>query len=103
LNFPVEVRFTASDDLALSTASGRETAYVAVHIFKGMAHEAYFRDVEAIMIGHAGRPHCGKIHHRNAEDLAGLYPKWHEFLRARDELDPQRTFSNDYTRRVLGS
>jgi len=103
LNFPVEVRFTAADDLALSTASGRETAYVAVHIFKGMTHEAYFRDVEAIMIGHAGRPHWGKIHHRTAEELAGLYPKWNEFLRARDELDPQRTFSNGYTRRVLGS
>lgn len=102
LSFPVEVRFTAADDLALSTATGRETAYVAVHIFKGMAHEPYFRDVEAIMIGHAGRPHWGKIHHRTSEDLAGLYPRWNEFLRARDELDPQRTFSNDYTRRVLG-
>ena len=35
LNFPVEVRFTAPDDIPLSTASERESCYLAVHIFKG--------------------------------------------------------------------
>lgn len=102
LNFPVEVRFTAADDLPLSTAHGRASAYVAVHVFKGMSHEAYFRDVEAIMSAHAGRPHWGKIHHRTSGDLSALYPQWNDFLRARDELDPNRTFANDYTRRVFG-
>lgn len=29
--FPVEVRFAAADDLWMSTATGRESAYVAVH------------------------------------------------------------------------
>jgi len=103
LNFPVEVRFTASDDIPLSTAHGRPTAYVAVHIFKGMEYRRYFADVEAIMAAHAGRPHWGKIHTRTAEDLSGLYPRWREFMAARDELDPDRTFSNDYTRRIFGS
>ena len=36
LNFPVEVRFTAPDEIPLSTASNRESAYIAVHIYKGM-------------------------------------------------------------------
>lgn len=102
LNFPVEVRFTAADDLPLSTAHGRATAYVAVHIFKGMSHGAYFGDVEAIMKDHAGRPHWGKIHGRDARELAGLYPRWGDFMAARDELDPGRTFANAYTRRVFG-
>lgn len=102
LNFPVEVRFTAADDLPLSTAHGRATAYVAVHIFKGMSHSAYFGDVEAIMKAHAGRPHWGKMHSRTAADLAPSYPRWTEFLAARDELDPNRTFANDYTRRIFG-
>jgi L-gulonolactone oxidase len=31
IGFPVEVRFAAADDVWLSTASGRDTAYVAVH------------------------------------------------------------------------
>ena len=36
LNFPVEVRFTAADDIPLSTASGRESCYLAIHVFEGM-------------------------------------------------------------------
>ena len=103
LNFPVEVRFTAPDDLPLSTAHGRPTAYVAVHIFKGMSYQSYFADVEAIMAAHGGRPHWGKIHSRTAADLRGLYPRWDDFMSARDELDPGRTFANDYTRRIFGS
>ena len=103
LNFPVEVRFTAGDDLLLSTAHGRATAYIAVHVFKGMSEAAYFGDVEAIMKDHAGRPHWGKMHTRDAADLECLYPRWNDFLAARNELDPERTFANDYTRRIFGA
>ena len=35
LNFPVEVRFTAPDDIPLSTASERESCYLAVHVYQG--------------------------------------------------------------------
>ena len=45
IGFPVEVRFTAADDIPLSTASGRESAYLAVHVAKGMEYETYFRGV----------------------------------------------------------
>ncbi|MCH3058288.1 FAD-binding oxidoreductase, partial [Listeria monocytogenes] len=31
VSFPIEVRIAASDDLWLSTASGRATGYIAVH------------------------------------------------------------------------
>ena len=102
LNFPVEVRFTAADDVPLSTAYGRESAYIAVHVYKGMEHEPYFRDVEAILRGYDARPHWGKIHFRGAEELSGLYPRWNEFIAVRDRMDPRRVFSNDYTRRVFG-
>lgn len=102
LNFPVEVRFTAQDDVPLSTAFGRESAYIAVHVFKGMEFEPYFRDVEAIVRAHGARPHWGKIHFREADDLAAAYPRWGEFMAIRDRLDPGRVFANDYTRRVFG-
>lgn len=102
VNFPVEVRFTAPDDIPLSTAHGRETAYIAVHMYKGMEFEPYFRDVAAIMSDYAGRPHWGKMHFMAADDLRDLYPRWNEFQKARQRLDPMRTFANDYTRRVFG-
>jgi FAD-linked oxidoreductase len=62
VNFPIEVRFVAGDDALLSPASGRDTAYVAVHAFRGMPWEPYFRAVEAIADAHGGRPHWAKRH-----------------------------------------
>lgn len=103
LNFPVEVRFTAGDDAVLSTAHGRASAYIAVHVFQGMEHASFFADVEAIMREHGARPHWGKMHTRRADELALLYPRWNEFIDARNELDPRRTFANAYTDQIFGA
>lgn len=102
LNFPVEVRFTKGDDIALSTAYGRDTAYIAVHVYKGMECEPFFRDVEDILRGYEARPHWGKMHYREVEELSSLYPRWNDFISLRDQLDPQRTFANAYTETVFG-
>lgn len=102
LNFPIEVRFTKGDDIALSTAYGRDSAYIAVHVFKGMEYEPFFRDVEDILRGYSARPHWGKIHYRDAEELSTLYPRWNDFIAMRNKLDPNRTFSNAYTDVVFG-
>ncbi|WP_329455218.1 D-arabinono-1,4-lactone oxidase [Streptomyces sp. NBC_01497] len=102
VSFPVEVRTAPADDIALSTASGRDSAYIAVHLYRGTPHQAYFGAVERIMVAHGGRPHWGKIHSRDAEYLAGVYPRFGEFTALRDRLDPERVFANDYLRRVLG-
>ncbi|MEC4016636.1 D-arabinono-1,4-lactone oxidase [Streptomyces sp. H27-D2] len=102
VSFPVEVRTAPADDVCLSTASGRDTAYIAVHMYRGTPHEAYFSAAEQIMTAHGGRPHWGKLHSRDADYLAGVYPRFGEFTALRDRLDPQRLFANDYLRRVLG-
>lgn len=103
LNFPVEVRFTAADDVPLSTAYGRETAYIAVHVFQGMEYEPFFRDVESVLRDYGARPHWGKVHYRTADELSGLYPRWFDFIAMRDRLDPSRTFSNDHLARIFGA
>ncbi|WP_380791990.1 D-arabinono-1,4-lactone oxidase [Streptomyces albidoflavus] len=102
VSFPVEVRTAPADDITLSTASGRQTAYIAVHLYKGTPYQAYFTAAERIFTAHEGRPHWGKIHTRDAEYFAGVYPRFAEFTALRDRLDPDRVFGNDYLRRVLG-
>ena len=102
LNFPVEVRFTAPDEIPLSTASNRESAYIAVHIYKGMNYVPYFKEVESIMNSYEGRPHWGKLHFQSAATLASLYPQWDVFQAVRNQVDPQRMFSNQYLETVLG-
>jgi L-gulono-1,4-lactone dehydrogenase len=102
ISYPVEVRTAPADDISLSTASGRDSAYIAVHMFRGTPYQAYFTAAERIFAAHEGRPHWGKVHTRDAEYFSGVYPRFGEFTALRDRLDPDRLFQNDYLRRVLG-
>lgn len=103
ISFPVEVRVAPADDITLSTASGRDSAYIAVHMYRGSRYQEYFTAVEKIMTERDGRPHWGKMHTRDAEYFRAVYPRFAEFTELRDRLDPGRLFANDYLRRVLGS
>jgi L-gulonolactone oxidase len=100
--FPIEVRTVASDDALLSTAAGRDSGFVAVHMYRGMAWEPYFRAVESIMDELGGRPHWGKRHFQSAPTLRPRYPAWDRFQAIRARLDPQGRFANAWTERVLG-
>jgi L-gulonolactone oxidase len=102
ISIPVEVRFVAADDIFLSPSFGRETAYVAAHVFQGMEYEAFFREVEEIMRDYGGRPHWGKLHFQTHQTLRDLYPAWGRFASVRARLDPHGRFRNAYLDRVLG-
>ncbi len=99
--FPIEVRFAAGDDAFLSPACGRDTCYIAVHMFEKMKWEGYFRVVEEIMKRYDGRPHWGKRHGQTADSLRPRYPEWDRFAAVRTRLDPGGRFTNEYIRRVL--
>ena len=100
--FPVEVRAVAADDIPLSTAFGRETAYIAVHVYQGTPYDQYFQGVEGIMDDYGGRPHWGKMHFQSAATLAPRYPRWDDFQALRGRTDPDGRFSSPYLDRVLG-
>jgi len=100
--FPIEMRVAAGDDALLSPSHERDTAYIAVHQYRGMEWRPYFEAVEEIMREFGGRPHWGKRHFQTAATLAPLYPEWDRFQAARDELDPGHVFTNEYATRVLG-
>ncbi|MQY31761.1 D-arabinono-1,4-lactone oxidase [Nocardia aurantia] len=99
---PTEVRFVAPDDAFLSPAGGRATCYIAVHQYRGMAWEPYFRACEAVFDRYEGRPHWGKRHFQTAATLRDRYPDWDRFQQVRRRLDPEGRFANPYVTRVLG-
>ena len=101
VHFPIECRFVHGDDIWLSPAYGRESAYIAIHMYKGMPYESYFRAIEAIFQPYGGRPHWGKMHTLDAATLAARYPHWDDFRRVRAALDPNGVFLNDYLRRLF--
>ncbi|MBB5083124.1 D-arabinono-1,4-lactone oxidase [Nonomuraea endophytica] len=102
ITFPVEVRVTPPSDAWLSTAYGRDSAYIACHIYRRTPNPAYFEGVEEIMTRLGGRPHWGKMHTRDAAYLKTVYPRLPDFVALRDRLDPGRLFTNPYLETVLG-
>jgi len=102
IGFPIEVRLLPAEDAWLSMAYGRESAFIAIHVFHSAGHEEYFRAVEEVLTPLGGRPHWGKLHTRDAAYLEGVYPRFGDFLALRDRIDPDRRFANAYTTRIFG-
>ncbi len=101
VHFPIECRWAKADDLMISPAQGRDSAYIAVHMYKGMPYKAYFETLEAIFKAWGGRPHWGKMNTCTAQDFEQLYPEWGRFLELRHEMDPARIFVNPYFEGLL--
>ncbi|MEV5748731.1 D-arabinono-1,4-lactone oxidase [Actinoallomurus sp. NPDC052308] len=103
ISFPIEVRLLPPEDAWLSMAYGRDSAFIAIHVYHATPHEEYFRGVEEVLTPLGGRPHWGKLHTRDASYLEGVYPRFGDFLALRDRLDPERRFANRYLTQVLGT
>lgn len=102
VHFPLECRWVAADDIWMSPAQGRDSAYIAAHMYRGMPYKEYFAALEAILRKHGGRPHWGKLHTLGPAALKDLYPHWEDFHRVRRELDPDGMFMNGYLREMFG-
>ncbi len=100
LKWPVEYRTLAADDVWLSTAYERPTVTISVHQDVNEPDEPYFRACEAIFDRFSGRPHWGKVHYLDGATLAARHPRWAQWWRAHDALDPHDTFLNDFLRGV---
>ncbi len=92
LEWPLEYRTVRSDDIWISAAGGRETVTISAHQDIGLDDRDLFEACEAIFRRYEGRPHWGKVHYQSGEDLAGLYPRYRDWWRIRDEHDPDGVF-----------
>jgi FAD-linked oxidoreductase len=100
--FPLEYRYVAADDVWLSPFYRRPGCAISCHNFHDRDYRKYFAAVEPIFWKYQGRPHPGKIHTLEAQQLSQLYPRWNDFLHIRRELDPQGRFLNEHLQKVFG-
>ncbi|MCP5182739.1 MAG: FAD-binding protein [Pseudomonadales bacterium] len=100
VSWPVEYRTLAADDVWLSTAYERDTVTLSVHQTIDEDETDYYRACEAIFRAHDGRPHWGKMHYLSGETLAAIHPRWRDWWRQRDAVDPAGTFLNDYLQQL---
>ncbi|THF73736.1 D-arabinono-1,4-lactone oxidase [Cohnella fermenti] len=98
VHFPIECRYAKGDDLWISPATGRDSAYIAVHMYRGMPYREYFSAMEDIFLRHGGRPHWGKLHTMKHAQLRERYPRWSDFAELRGRMDPDGLFLNDHLR-----
>jgi len=60
-----------------------------------------FQAFEDIVIRHRGRPHWAKAHRLQPDGLRKLYPRFDDFRRVIEQVDPKGTFRNEYVQRHI--
>lgn len=101
VNFPMEVRFVAADDIPMSPVSGRDSCFIGAYVSSLEWAPGYFADFQQLMHDYEGRPHWGKTFDRSASELRALYPGYEAFDRLRHSCDPQGLFRNRFVDRVF--
>jgi FAD/FMN-containing dehydrogenase len=99
--YPVEYRFVAGDSGMLSPYFQRGSVTVSVSGGPGIDYWDYLLDVDAILRRYGARPHWGKLHFNNAQDMPALYPRFEDFRSIRRRLDPEGRFLNDHLRNLF--
>ncbi|HJM27732.1 MAG: D-arabinono-1,4-lactone oxidase [Acidimicrobiales bacterium] len=97
IKWPVEYRTVAADTGWISPARDRKTVTISIHQSTTEPHEPFFREAEEIFLTYAGRPHWGKRHYLNREQITSIYDDgWKKFWAIQQKIDPMGLFVNDY-------
>lgn len=102
IHFPIENRWTKQDDIYMSPSYGRDSAFIACHVYNKKDNTAYFKALEDIFRSHGGRPHWGKMNTITQQEAIDLYPEFSTYLKIRNEQDPDKIFMNPYVEKVFG-
>jgi L-gulonolactone oxidase len=101
VNFPLEVRFVAADDIPMSPANGRDSCYIGAYVGSLDWSPPYFTEFEGLMRDFDGRPHWGKTFSLDHNELKTLYPAYENFNQLRQKCDPLGLFRNSFVNRVF--
>ena len=99
--YPVEYRFTAGDSGWISPFFEQDSVTISVSGGPGIDYWDYLRDVDSILRQYGSRPHWGKLHFTNADDMPRLFRRYGEFVALRRALDPAGVFLNDHLRNLF--
>lgn len=97
LNNPIGLRVNPADGFSLSPCSGRDTLWMDVFYDDD---DPFERRLAGIGQDLEARCHWGKTLALSPDALRARYPRWGEFRRARDRLDPDGVFANRFTDRL---
>src|SRR5690625_4025820 len=96
IHFQKECRYVKADNLWLIPSYKRDTVYIAVHMYKGMAFEHILQAIVEVFKTYEGGPHWGKLHTLEKDDLQKVYPKFNHFIELRKQFDTKNILLNHY-------
>ena len=109
LHYPIILRCTGPSEAWLSPAHGRETCYFGFVVYYAedgslpAEGEEFLRAVEKLLAAEGGTPHWGKYFDESLYDWPSRYPRWRDFARVREALDPGHRFGNAFTTSLFSS
>lgn len=98
VNFIVEVRFVAADELWLSGSYQRLSCQIGAYIGESPSRAPYFELFEDLCQTVDGRPHWGKEFAVDSRRIATVFPEARRFASLCRDWDPSGTFANPFVR-----
>src|ERR1700752_3068576 len=102
-----EVRFTPArhERTLIGAGRGRRSTWIDLVLNDSHGFENYYAAAEELMKEVGARPHLGKFCQAHTrQDIERLHSTYlAKFLEVRDQQDPQRKFTNVFTRRLFGA
>ncbi len=99
--FPIEYRYVKGDDIWISPFYQQDSASISIHQYHKQDCREVFNIVEPVFRKYQGRPHWGKMHTLTTLELKKLYPRWDDFLKIRQELDPTNKWINPHLKSLF--
>nr|WP_051337933.1 D-arabinono-1,4-lactone oxidase [Pantoea sp. AS-PWVM4] len=102
MHYPIILRCTGPSSAWLSPAYQQPTCFFGFVVYYAddgsLSQEGlhFLTEVEKLLAAEGGRPHWGKYYDPQRYTWRDIYPQWDAFRAVRQQLDPQRRFSNDY-------
>jgi len=111
--FPVPVAAFPAGTISLSAIFivaagvlyGWDAAVVVGFVARASLELAQRRPVAKLLFNGAlyalsGRPHWGQVNYLTGDLVRSMYPRFDDWLRVRERLDPEGTFDSPFTKRV---
>lgn len=95
----VHIRCSAADNFWLSPAYQRAVCWI--EFFEYPRTGQFFQEMVQLLQPFSCRYHWGKEFSVNPTYLQQQYEKWHDFLRLRQEWDPDELFANSYLKKYF--
>lgn len=100
--YPVEYRFTRGDPAWISPFHEQDSVTISCSGGpNGVDYWPFLKDVDAILRQYGSRPHWGKLHFTQRDDVDRWFPKAEGFRQLRREIDPHGYFLNDHLRALF--